>query len=128
MDAITVTLVTKIIVTAVLLVPPFLLYSKDKLGPRLDVVANSPTFFRLYGVAMLALLAAYISGLLQVIQGEFPWGIIPMAIVSNGGGAIVLFTLGSATVKRTTAPVFGALAVAFIFCALVPDAAMTKFF
>ena len=61
MTALSLLLVFKILITTVLTVVPFLLLSERRLAPLLGVTGGG-TLFRLYGVAILALLVGYSSG------------------------------------------------------------------
>ncbi len=128
MNAINVVLVIKIVITIVFLVGPLLLLPQAKLETRLARGAKSPMLFRLYGVSMLALVVAYASGFWQALQGDFPWGVVWMGIVSNGGAAAVLLLLGPPAVKRVAAAVFGAIATALLGCALIPQSALSPLF
>ena len=94
MTALSLLLVFKILITTVLTVVPFLLLSERRLAPLLGVTGGG-TLFRLYGVAILALLVGYSSGFWTIAAGRFPWGVVAMGIVSNGGAALVLFASGA---------------------------------
>ena len=71
-------LAIKIAVSVVFLVLPLLLFSKDKLAGLFRAFAPSPILFRLYGVAISALLVAYGSGLTKTLGGTFPHTIVLM--------------------------------------------------
>ncbi|WP_417518585.1 hypothetical protein [Minwuia sp.] len=128
MNAINVVLAIKIFITVAFLAGPFLLSPQAKLEKRLSISAKSPMLFRLYGVSMLALAVAYASGIWQALQGDFPWGIVWMGIVSNGGAAAVLLLVGPRNVSRAVAAVFGAIAIALLFCALMQQFALAPLF
>ena len=117
----------KILVTAAFLVPGFLILPKARMEKMLTVEVTSILLFRLYGFAMAALLVAYITGALAVVDETFPWGIVVMGIVSNLGAAITLFTLGRSRLNFLSGLLFGAIGIGFLVCALLPDLAMAKF-
>jgi hypothetical protein len=83
-------LVTKIFVTAVLVAAPFLFAPLTKLVAATGVNADRSLFFRLYGVAIAALLVGYGFGIPQAESGQFPWGVVVMGLASNGGAAVLL--------------------------------------
>jgi len=114
----------KLTVTLLLLVGPFLLFSTEKLGRLLSISANSPTFFRLYGMAMLALATAYAGGLWFAWQGTFPWVIVLMGVVSNCGAAVVLLRGPDTRKLRPQALLFGAIGIGFVLSALFSDKAI----
>lgn len=128
MNAINIVLVFKIVVTIFFLAGPFLFLPREKLEKLTRVSADASTFFRLYGMAMLALAVAYLGGVWSVTQGVFPWVIVAMGIVSNGGATAVLLLLGDRKSKRFIAPVFGAITLGLLLCAALPDTAMTSLF
>ena len=99
-------LVIKIAVTAPLAAAPFLVLSTEKLGKLTRMEAASGLFFRLYGVAMVAILSAYGFGIATAQSGEFPWFATVMGVLSNGGAVIALGTSGA---LARTAPVAGFL-------------------
>ena len=95
MSFIALVLITKIVVTGLLSAAPFLFLPAVRLGAMTGAGPGGSTLFRLYGVAILALLIGYSFGLYGSIRGEFPWGAVAMGLVSNGGAAAVLFGSGA---------------------------------
>ncbi len=83
-------LVAKIAVTALLVALPFLVAPLAKLEATTRVSAKSTLFFRLYGVAIAALLVGYGFGIPTADSGQFPWGVVSMGLVSNAGAAFLL--------------------------------------
>lgn len=124
MNAISAVLLIKIFITVVFLSGPFLLLPQARLAARLGLSGNTALILRLYGVAMLALAVAYASGVWQAAQGVFPWGIVLVGILSNGGAAVALAVCASRPVKRVAVPVFAVISLAFVACALLPNAAL----
>lgn len=118
MTLLTLLLGFKIIVTLIFVSGPFLLLPKDRLEAMTGAQVQSAALFRLYGMAATALLFGYGTGLWQGLQGNYPWGIILMGLVSNGGAAAIL--IGTGPKQRPMAALFGGIAVALILSALFP--------
>lgn len=127
MNAINLVLIFKIAITIGLLAVPFLLLPKQRLEKFVRLSGESAILFRLYGMAMLALAVAYLGGVWTVQQGIFPWTVVLMGLVSNGGATVLLLLLGDRKSKRFIAPVFGGIAIGLFLCALHPATAMTSF-
>ena len=126
MSILTALLLVKIAVTALLVCLPFLLLPQRKLERLLQVKARNSTLFRLYGVAMLALLVGYGFGVAQTLNGHFPWLVVTVGVVSNAGAALVLGLFGSGRQNRMAAAFFGGIAVLLVLSAFWPELAMTK--
>ena len=103
----------KILISLGLLVWPFLGWPKAKLEKAFGVSAARATLFRLYGVALLALLIGYSGGLMQALRGTFALEILLMAAVSNIGAVIALITTGAAKSARLYVYLFGGFGAAF---------------
>ena len=69
---------------------PLLFAPLDKLEAVTRVNAKSTLFFRLYGIAITALLVGYGFGIPVAESGRFPWGVASMGLVSNTGAAFLL--------------------------------------
>ena len=123
MTAISLILSAKIMVTLLLVMAPFLLLPQHRLEAITGVSAASTTLFRLYGMAVAALLVGYSMGLWQSMNGLFPWAAVLMGIVSNGGAAGVLAFASSAS-SRVYAIIFGTIGILLIWTALNPTAAI----
>ena len=117
MTAIGLILAIKIAVTALLVAGPFLFMPEQRLAAITGVTGNG-TIFRLYGVAILALLTGYASGFWTIAEGRFPWGVVIMGIVSNGGAALVLFTSGGWRRTPAAAIFVAAVTLALVLAAL----------
>jgi hypothetical protein len=117
MTAIGLILAIKTGVTALLVAGPFLFMPERRLA-RITGITGNGTIFRLYGVAILALLTGYASGFWTIAEGRFPWGVAIMGIVSNGGAALVLFTSGAWRRMPAGAPFFAAVALALVLASL----------
>jgi len=85
-------LIIKIVVTTILVAVPFLFLPKSALEKLTGMSGNKPVFFRLYGVAIVALLVGYCFGIPSAENGIFPWGVIAMGTASNSGAAALLLT------------------------------------
>lgn len=123
MTAISLILSAKIMVTLLLVMAPFLLLPQRRLEAITGVSAASATIFRLYGMAVAALLVGYSLGLWQSMNGVFPWAAALMGIVSNAGAAGILAFAPSAS-SRVSATIFGTIGLLLIWAAFYPDTAM----
>lgn len=83
-------LITKIAATVLFVALPFLFAPGAKLEATTRVSTKSTLFFRLYGVAITALLVGYGFGIPAAERGQFPWGVVSMGLVSNAGAAFLL--------------------------------------
>ncbi len=113
MSFISLLLILKIGVTAILTAIPFLFLPAARLADMTGV-ENGGGLFRLYGVAILALLVGYAGGFTIIADGYFPWGIVAMGIVSNGGAALVLFLTGGWRRAKTISFFVALIAAALI--------------
>ena len=118
----------KIIVTFVSVSRPFLFAPKPSLEELTEITAHSDTFFRLYGVAITALLVGYASAFPTMWSGQFPWGIVLMGTVSNGGAAYVLLRHPTPGKLRSSAFLFGAIFVALLASMMMPQLAISPWF
>jgi hypothetical protein len=91
------------------------------------VSAKSTIFFRLYGVAIAALLVGYGFGIPAAENHQFPWGVVFMGLISNAGAAFLLL--------RSSKPIssgfwlgtfFALVAVALAISISTPDQALSK--
>ncbi len=124
MPFISLLLILKIGVTALLTAMPFLLLPEAKLA-KMTGVENGGAFFRLYGVAILALLVGYSGGFAIIADERFPWGIAAMGIVSNGGAAAVLFLTGGWRRAKTISAFVALIALGLIMACANSNWAMT---
>ena len=82
---------TKIIVTIIAWAGPFLFAPSFILEALLPQVPKPILWLRMLGLAWFALVVGYSSGLHQLkSKGEFPFGIVYMGILSNGGAGTIL--------------------------------------
>lgn len=119
-------LITKILVSVVLIIIPFMFFPKSKLDAMTRMKTDTTQFYRLYGIAILALLVAYGSGIPLAQQGEFPWGIVLMGIVSNIGGGAALLAYGVDARNGTLGAIFLAIGAGLILSAWQPELALSK--
>lgn len=118
----------KFIVTLVLVAIPFLMFPMEKLDKISGMAAKSNTFYRLYGVAMVALLIGYVSGIPLINHGIFPWSVVIMGIVSNGGVALLLLKSGPSPKTMKFIMIDGGIAIALITCVIFPKLAISTLF
>lgn len=120
-------LITKISVTAVLVAVPFLFAPLAKLEAATGVNANGTVFFRLYGVAIAALLVGYGFGIPQAESGWFPMGVVFMGLASNVGAAVLLLRVSKPGSSGFRLGAFFALvAVALAVSMAAPAYALNK--
>ena len=119
-------LITKIGVTGLLVAAPFLLLPKSKLEKSTNITTPTSLFFRLYGVAITALLVGYAFGIPTAEDGRFPWGVVCMGTVSNGGAAILLPVYSRNNNNRVLAAFFGLITLGLIAAMVLPASAIQK--
>lgn len=119
-------LVTKIAVTGLLVAAPLLLLPTSKLERLTNITTHTSLFFRLYGVAITALLVGYAFGIAAAENGRFPWGVVCMGTVSNGGAAILLLANSRSNNNLVLAAFFGLVALALLAAMVLPARAIQK--
>ena len=120
-------LITKIFVTTPLVALPFLVGPLPLLEATTGVSAKSTDLFRLYGVAITALLVGYGFGIPVAEGHQFPWGVVAMGFISNAGGAFLLFR--SSTPRSAgfwLGSFFTFIAVALAISMAAPNLALAK--
>lgn len=118
-------LIAKIGLTAVFVAAPLMLLPKAALERSLGVAAPTPKLFRLYGVAVAALLVGYAFGIPAAEAGRFPWGVVCMGVVSNGGASVLLAAYSPRRKQdRVSAAFFGLVALGLIAAIVAPASAM----
>ncbi len=121
-------IIFKISVSLILVCLPFLAMTKARLEQITETAAVSDTFFRLYGIAILALLVGYATAFPLIQVGQFPWGVAIMGVISNGGASFILLRGGSKTAKRVFVPIFGAIFAGLLVSLALPEFAITPIF
>ncbi len=119
-------LIVKIVVTSILVALPFLVLPKIKLEKVTKISAPSATFFRLYGMAILALLVGYSFGISPAENNHFPWGVASMGLVSNCGAALILLLSRSGRQNQYLGIFFSLIALGLITSMIAPEAALQK--
>lgn len=119
-------LIIKISVTFFLVALPFLFFPRSRLEQVTDVSATSTLFFRLYGVAILALLVGYAFGIPLAESGHFPRGVVCMGLVSNSGAAILLFRIGKGLQNLVMAPFFTLITIGLVISLALPEVVLQK--
>jgi hypothetical protein len=120
-------IIVKITVTAFFVALPFLFAPSARLEATSGVSVKSPLFFRLYGVAIVALLVGYSFGIPAAESGQFPWGVTCMGIVSNAGGAFLLLrSSGSRSLSFWLAMFFALVAIGLAISMGTPERALEK--
>lgn len=117
-------LLIKIVGTLVPVALPMLLFSKARFDELSGFGPSDLVLYRVYGMAVLALLVGYSGGLLQVRAGVFPHGVLAMGFVSNAGAAALLFFVAEVRHLRRSSAFFALIAIGLAFAFFLPDAAM----
>ncbi|MEM9725028.1 MAG: hypothetical protein AAF909_06145 [Pseudomonadota bacterium] len=126
MTALSLLLIIKIVVTLLTVALPFLLLKKQWLDRIAGFGHVDVALYRLYGVALLALLVAYTSGIWLIEhQGSFPWGVVAMGLVSNTGAFLTLCLTGRLRTSPALTIFFGLIALGLGASAIQPGSALT---
>ena len=114
--------------TLFIVVIPFLTFKAETLADLTGLASPDLAFYRLYGIAILALLVAYSGGLQQTLNSTYPIVIVAMGTVSNLGAALVMILTGYASDQILGTVFFAAVGVGFAISAAFPDWVMRKVF
>ena len=114
----------KIIGTFFPVAAPLLVLPKSQIDARSGFEASDLGLYRLYGMAVLALLVGYFGGYLQVLNGVYPMGVIAMGIASNGGAFIIMLLTGRAKKTPIAAGFFGLITGGLVATVAAQDAAI----
>ena len=114
-------LITKILVTLVFVSLPFLFFSKSKIDSILKISGESLGLYRVYGMAVTALLVGYSGAIHQHLNGIFPTEILIMGVASNAGATFAMLKTGMAKENKLLTLFFGSIAVLLVFSLLLPD-------
>ncbi len=106
---------------------PFLMLPRTFLEKFTSLRATNSSFFRLYGIAVTALLVGYAFGIPVAESGRFPWGVVCMGTVSNAGAAVILMVFADrSNQNRALACFFGLIAMALVAAMILPHSAIQK--
>ena len=124
MAALSILLWVKIIGTFFPVAAPLLLLPKSKIDALSGFEPSDVSLYRLYGMAVLALLVGYAGGYFQVLDGVFPVGVIAMGFVSNAGAFLIMLLTGRAAKTPASAAFFGLIAAGLALTFFYQDAAL----
>ena len=124
MTLLTLLLLIKILGTLVPVALPLLLLSKTTLDRLSGLTPSDVTLYRLYGIAIVALLVGYAGGIVQVRAGDYPTGVLWMGLTSNAGATLALLRSRAAPLVRGSALFFGLITAGLIAALAAPDVAM----
>ncbi len=116
----------KILVTLMFVAGPFLLLSVERLNAAMAPHSASAMMYRLYGVALLALITAYAAGLLAAQSGRLPVEVVAMGLVSNYGAALTQAVFRVTGFQRVLMGFFALVGTGFAVAALYPDVALMR--
>ena len=114
----------KILVTLVFLVGPFMFLRAEALDDLSGFGHPIPAFYRLYAMALLALVVAYTGGLLQAFEGTYPAIVVAMGLTSNIGAAAIMMLSGYARTQKVMTGFFAVIGLGFAFAMIWPEQAM----
>lgn len=114
MTWLTLLLVFKIAFTIFTAVGPMLLMTGERAAGLFGVGIDAVPLIRLYGMALLALAVGYAGGISSSEQGQFPYGVVFMGIVSNAGASALLVTTGAWRKAPLAVPAYGSIALGLI--------------
>ena len=118
-------LVIKIVGTFFPVAAPLLILPKARIDQLSGFSPSDVSLYRLYGMAVLALLVGYLGGYFQIEAGVFPIGVLAMGFVSNAGAFAVMVITGRAQKTPLSAAFFGLIAAGLAAAYLFQDFAMT---
>ncbi|MEL7540893.1 MAG: hypothetical protein AAGJ51_08315 [Pseudomonadota bacterium] len=104
---------------------PLLVMPKTALDTRSGFSPSDTSLYRLYGMAILALLVGYAGGYFQFVSGTFPIGVLAMGFASNAGAFAIMVATGRAAKTPIAAAFFGMIASGLAVMLVSPDFAMT---
>ncbi|MEM1245097.1 MAG: hypothetical protein AAGK22_01935 [Acidobacteriota bacterium] len=123
MTRLTLLLLIKILGTLPVAVP-MLTFSHERLDRISGFGPSHEALYRVYGMALVALLVGYGGGIVQAQSGDYPLGVLIMGLVSNAGATLVLLLTGQAKRQLPAAVFFGLIAAGLAIALLAPEAAM----
>lgn len=125
MEPLSILLWIKIVGTFFPVALPLLVFPMARINQLSGFESSDPALFRLYGMAILALLVGYAGGYFQVQGGVYPVGIVAMGFVSNFGAFIVLLATGRGLKAPREPAFFGLIAAGLALSFFYQDASMT---
>lgn len=124
MEPLSILLWIKIIGTLLPVALPLLLLPPERINQTSGFEVSDPALYRLYGMAVLALLVGYSGGYVQVLQGEYPIGVIAMGFASNAGAFLILLMTGRGKRAPWEPAFFGLIAAGLALSFFFQDAAL----
>ena len=118
-------LIIKIVGTFFPVAAPLLVLPKARIDQLSGFSPSDVSLYRLYGMAVLALLVGYLGGYFQIEAGVFPIGVLAMGFVSNAGAFLIMLITGRAQKTPFAAAFFGLIAAGLAAAFLFQDVAMT---
>ena len=100
MSILTITFVFKIFISLIFVALPMLVLPEKKIQALMKLPVSNVIVYRLYGMAILALLVGYGSGLMSALEGQFNPGVVLMGIVSNIGASVIMLSTGYWKMQR----------------------------
>ena len=117
-------LIAKMMVTVGAVAGPLLVLSKARLDQMAGLGTPDLALYRLYGMALLALVVGYGFGLWAVANGDYPRAVVVVGLVSNGGASAIMLRHGFARTHPASCAFFCLMAAGFLIALLAPGFAM----
>jgi hypothetical protein len=108
----------KILFTLTFTIYPLLFKSRERINGLMNIDVSKAYLYRLYGVSILAILIAYSTGIVSALNGNYPWGIVFMGLVSNGVPAFIIIKHSEFKKLKSSALFFGGIFSALLLSAL----------
>ena len=124
MTFLTLLLLSKIVGTLFTVGLPLLLLPIETLDRFAGLRSEHGTLYRLYGIAIMALLVGYSGGVFQAQAGQFPSGVVHMGLVSNAGATVILLLSKVPGLVKSSAVFFGLISLGLLAALLYPEVAM----
>ncbi|MGH1412234.1 MAG: hypothetical protein ACRBB0_02000 [Pelagimonas sp.] len=127
MSALALLLIAKILIT-VPLIAIFGFASNKRLNTLTGQWGHDPLIYRLYAVALSALLVGYLAALLTVLEQQVPWGMLWVGLVSNAGAFAMIMVWSLNPKMHRAAWAFGAIAAGLVLTLVYPAQAVAPLF
>ena len=123
MSALALLLTTKILLTLPL-IGLFGFANNKQLNALTGQWGQDPLIYRLYAVALAALVIGYIAALVSVFDLRVPWGMLWVGLVSNAGAALIITAWSLHPRMRRAAWAFGTIAAGLLASLVFPTQAV----
>lgn len=116
-------LLTAKILLSLPLIATFGFANNSRLNNLTGQWGQDPLIYRLYAVALAALVVGYLAALFVALDLQIPWGMMWVGLISNAGAFVMIMTWSLNPRVRRAAWPFGAIAAGLALALLFPDQA-----